>query len=321
MSIVFIDESENILTIYKSFLSKLNKRSFIIGLALLLIAIVAEIGLTIYLPNSRKPIYDALSEHSQSGFYLGLQLLFVVHVFLLMSQSLKTWLGQRLSFIARDALMHTTLDTWIEKGSAEELTVPGSRLVDDVRVATETSIVVGSEVLISSCISVGLVLSMWGNTKLLIAAMLYSLISVGLAAAFRKPLVSRRYAHLDMEGENRNLLTQKALGQELQTSHLKTAWMSLRTAYRRYIRMSQYYRLFSAVQNSLTIIVPFLILAGEYFSGSLSLGDVMQQTLAFDLLVLNASILVTLYPQITDAQTAILRVKELYDHVHRKDAK
>lgn len=302
------------MTIYQAFWLKLDKVAALKASIFFFIVIAIEIAGTVYLPYTRKPIFDSLEKYNYAAFISSLLLMFYTYLTLNGAQGFKTWLGQRMSFIFRDALMKTIKKRWIKNGAQTKVSTPCSRLNDDVRTSTEIAVIVFTELFISMMIVLGLIVGMLGQPFLLGSALAYSAISIGLAVLFRRPIVSRRVALLNAEGTHRLALTKVSIGQGDYSS--KSRWIELRLAFGRHIAMLRNYKLFSAAQTAVMLSVPFLLLVPDYFKHLITLGDVMQGVLSFDLLVLNAAIWVTLYPQVTEAQAAMIRVRELFDDVH-----
>lgn len=283
------------------------------GLFLLFIVGV-EIVSTTYLPEARKPLYDALGVRSYSGFLDGLLLMLGVQAILLMSQSLKIWVGQKLSFNLRTSLKDIVFFDWWTKSNKTYVTSPESRIADDVRVATETAVSIGLELFISAAISLGIIAHMLDKPKLLISALVYSAISMGLAMLFKNPIANARYKHLEKEGVFRNSLTRLSLGHsDVNDRDINYSWGILRGVYHSYIAVTRNYKLFAALQNIFMVAVPFMMLASDYFNGHGTLGDITSGVLSFDLLVLNMGIWVILFPQYTDTIVAYKRVRELHD--------
>ncbi len=228
---------------------------------------------------------------------------------------MKLWTGQIVSFSIREALMKTIKKGWTKNDGYTNVSNPCTRLNDDTRVATEEALKVFVEIIISVSIVAGLLFTIWKWPVLFWTAIGYSAVSISLAMLFRTPLIRSKYDLLNKEGEHRIALTKISMQQGDYTS--KTKWELLRGAYRKYINVCRNYKLFNAVQSAAMYTIPFIIMAPDYFAGHITLGDVTQGTLTFDLLVLNATIWVQLYPQVTEAQTAFIRVHEFYKDVHK----
>lgn len=294
----------------KVFIRNLDYKKAMPYIIFLVVCVVSEIVATIMIPSSRKPVYDALEKTQVIAFYWGLGLYIGVYLWLSISQGLKTWLAHKVALFAREALMHSILPQWVARGAKADVTNPDSRLNDDIRVATDGLGAVSVELIISGSIVIGLMFQMMDQPFLLLAAMVYSGISVGLATFFNKSMVRTRYNNLNAEGEHRTALTKLSIGHD--DTGRSDMWEAIKDTYTQYIAVLRNYKYFSALQTALMIGAPFLILAPSYFSHQITLGDMIKGITEFDLVVVNAAIWVQLYPQIMDIRTALLRVKEMY---------
>lgn len=191
----------------KVFIRNLEYKKAMPYIIFLVVCVVSEIVATIMIPGSRKPVYDALEKTQVIAFYWGLGLYIGVYLWLSISQGLKTWLAHKVALFAREALMHSILPQWVARGAKADVTNPDSRLNDDIRVATDGLGAVSVELIISGSIVIGLMFQMMDQPFLLLAAMVYSGISVGLATFFNKSMVRTRYNNLNAEGEHRTALT------------------------------------------------------------------------------------------------------------------
>lgn len=302
------------MTIVQDFKSRINLKTVLfIGLPLVLI-IFLEITTTSLIPYTRKLIIDSLSAFDWNWFLVAAGLGFMNSLTLIGAQGLKEWTSQKLSFVGREALMKTIKKRWINKNGHSALTNPCARLNDDCKTATELALKVTVEVIISFAIVCGLLFTVWKWPLLFWSAIAYSAVSIGLAMIFRKPMITKRYDLSNTEGQHRIALTKISMQQGDHTS--KVRWLNLKESYLSYIALCKNYKLFHAAQSAMMFTLPFLIMAPDFFAHKVSLGDIVQGTTTFDLLVLNATVWVTLYPAITEAQTAYIRVKELYNEVN-----
>ncbi len=307
------------MTIYKAFWDKLPKHKVVIGLIPLLLIIVLEIGTTSLIPYTRKTVVDSLVAYDYSAFVFFVALAFGNSLILSGAQALKEWTGNRLAFLGREALMKTIKKPWINRDGKTNLSNPCARLNDDTRLATEVALKVFVEVLISLVIVISLLFSIIKWPMLLGIAVVYSAVSILIAALFREPMTNKKYTLLDAEGAHRVSLTRISMQQGDYTS--KSRWEVLRIKYAEYIGIVRNYKLFHAIQTAAMYSIPFIVMAPEYFAKNATIGDIMQGTLTFDLLVLNATIWVVLYPQIIESRTAFLRVEEFYKEVTDENSK
>lgn len=304
------------MTIYKAFIERINGRTMLLAFVPLVLIIIAEIATTSLIPYTRKIVIDSLVDLDWNWFLWSAGIAFTNSLILIGAQGMKEWVAQKIAFLGREALMKTIKKTWINKGGHTAVTNPCARLNDDARLATELALKVFVEIFISAIIVISLLFTIFKWPMLFWTAIVYSGISISLAVLFRKPMINRKYILSDAEGRHRVALTKISIQQGDYTS--KVRWEELRVAYFKYIALCRNYKLFHAVQTAAMYSIPFFIMAPDLFAGKITLGDITQGTLTFDLLVLNATIWVTLFPGITEAQTAFIRLKEMYKDVHNE---
>ncbi len=295
------------MTIYKAFWHSLPKKTALIVLIPLLVIIGLEIATTSLIPWTRKTVMDSLIAYDWNAFLLFVGISFTNSLILSGAQALKEWSGNKVSFIARESLMNLVRLPWTGRGHKTKLSNPAARLNDDARLATELALKVGVEVFISVVIVISLLFSIIKWPLLLGIAILYSAVSIAIAILFRKPMTAKKYTLLDEEATHRQALTSN-----IDTS---SSWTLLIGKYHQYISIVRNYKMFHAFQTAAMYSIPFVVMAPSYFAKEITIGDVTQGTLTFDLLVINATIWVVLYPQIIESRAAFMRVKELYEEV------
>ncbi len=303
------------MNIYKAFWERTNGRQLAWQMLPLLIIIIIEIGTTSLIPYTRKLVIDGLTDYNWIAFLWATSFTLTNSFLLVGAQGFKEWSGQLMSFSLRESLMKTVKKTWIQKKDGHtKVTNPCARLNDDAMLATTKAVKVIMEVIISVCIVLSLLYSIVKWPMLLVAAIIYSGLSILLATVFRKPMIDKNYVYSNAEGHHRIALTKISIQQGDFTSGVR--WEELRDAFKKYIAICRNYRLFNAIQSAIMFTLPFWILAPSYFAQDITLGDVTQGVLTFDLLVINSTIWVQLYPEITAVQTAFIRVHEFYKDVH-----
>jgi ABC-type uncharacterized transport system fused permease/ATPase subunit len=295
--------------LYKRVLKSIGWRTLLVGVIPLMLVLVVEIITTSMIPYARKIVIDALTNKDWDWFLLASFIALGNMILLTGSQGMKDWLGQKVSFIVRNKMINLVGSDYRSSSSDIKSDNPWSRLNDDSRTATEGAIKVTVECLISFSIVVGLIFTIIKWPVLLIGAIIYSAIAICLALLFRRPMINKNYALRAAESDHRFMLTEYFMRQR---EHKDAGILTdLRLRYEAFIGISRNYKLFNALQSAIMYTVPFFIMAPGYFAGELTLGDIMQGTVTFDLLVINAAIWVQLYPQITEAQTAYIRLNEL----------
>lgn len=293
---------------WTEFKEQLDKSSALRWGLLLLGVLIAEVIATVAIPEFRKVLFDALELKQAGPFYSAIGMYACLALGLGAVQGIKTWLCHRTGLVFREAIVQAlSLKRRIKK-ITDHVATPCARINNDSFVATDMFIQVFSEVFISAAITVGLIYTMRDNPVLLAWALGYSVLTFGVALLFRKPLMTTKDVVLTAEGEHRKSLIVK-------DDYAESMWRfsKVKEAYLSYVKTLRNYTLYSRVQNGLAGIVPYLILAPLFLSGKFSLGDMMSQVAQFDLLVINLTIMVSLYSQVIEAQVSWVRIKELWN--------
>lgn len=299
---------------YKDIWQAIPRKAFWLGLSVLAVLLIAEIAGTALIPTTRKLVIDSLMAYNWNFFVIAVGMSLGNSLVLSGAQSLKLWSTYRVAFIIREAATKFLLFKWAKVGWHSNISTPAGRINDDIRLATEQLLGTSVEVVISVVIVLSLLVSILKWPFLAAAAVVYSVASISIAGLFKSKMISIKDDLLSAEAAQRQVLTRLT---PFQTDlNLDGLWFALKHQYRRCIDINRNYRMFNAIQSAIMYSLPFMIMAPGYFAHHYTLGEVTQGTLTFDLLVLNSTIWVQLYPQIIEAQTSLKRVKEMYQDVN-----
>lgn len=304
------------MNILRDIWNNIDRKQIVTISVILIFILIAEIALTALVPAWRKFFYNQLELKSLSGFQWGIFYLVLLHGFLSSAQGVKTWVGQKLSLYFRSSISDILERKWIKEGDRDRVDFADQRIAEDCKLATDLTIKVFIEVIISSAIVITLVLGSLGQPLLLLASVLYTSGVVALALLFRKPLIAREIDMQKAEAGYRFDLAKLVMRKDAGVN-LNNSFSYVRIAYSSFIELTMRYALFNKIQGGIMSIVPFLILVPSYFSGEIALGSVMAGVALFDLIVMNATILVLLYPEVTKAQASWYRVREFYEDLER----
>lgn len=294
-------------------ISRIDKKKFILLLSFLFLVVAAEIVLTTIIPLWRNYFYDIL-ENKQAELFVHSLLYFAgMMVGLGAAQGLKVWAGQLVSFEVRKAATKLLFKPWV-KGSRRVANYTQA-MTEALRNATELYLEISVEVIISGAIVVSLVLLNWRDPSLLLAAAMYTIGMTVVAAFFNKPMVSSDIEWQSREGEFRETLSYLYSGENCFSFKERLELLTL--AYYKYIRVVMYFTLFSRVKAALGSLVPYLILSYPFFAGEISLGQFMKGVGSFELIVINSTILLVLYPKLTKAKASYQISKAFYQEVKR----
>jgi putative ATP-binding cassette transporter len=295
----------------KAIWTKVDKKSIAFWGTALGLALATEIVLTCLIPMWKEMFGDMLAKKDLVGFQHSLGYYFILTFGFGVAQGLKTWLARKLAFIIRTAGSKILLKSWIQ--SKKKLKNYSQPMTDSMQIWTELSLANFVEIAISASIIVGLVIANLNSHLILIAALVYTLILSAAAMFFNKPLITSDMHRQEAEGIYRESISAIAHDQGDFTSKLK--FKNLYFIYGRYIAIQMYFTLFSRVKGALGMLVPYIVLAPLYFSGDMSLGGYMAGAATFELIVLNSTILLEIYPQYTKMKAGYKISKEFYDEV------
>lgn len=294
--------------------NRLNKKSFYLWIGLLGLLLGAEILATVLIPVWRNFFFDGIEQKSYEVFHSGLIYFAILMAVFIISQGFKWFAAQRLSLVLREALVNLLYDKW--KNVESKVDYPDQRIQEDSRVLTEKSLEVIIEVVISALIIVGLVLQMWGSWLLLGLSAGYTLLITLAALFFHRPMVNTDKCLQRKEAGFRLELVKKSLGQG--SVNFKKTFESVKASYKRYTNVMLGFTLFSRAKSNFMNLVPFLVLVPMYFAGDIGFGKIMEGVSQFDLMVINATILIILYPRVTRALAGWERIKEFYEELNEK---
>ena len=290
---------------------RLNKFKFFTLVTTLLVILVAEIVLTCLIPAWRKEFFNILEAKQEHLFAGSLTFFMFLMLSLGAATGLKVWVGQLVSFAVREVGARLLLKTWA-KGPrvADNYT---QAMTDSLRAATELYLTIGVEVIISLAIVITLMASNMHNTVIIVSSIIYTIIVSVVAALFNKPLINTDLKLQSSSGKYREALGDIANGNGDFSSKAKFKVFVI--DYYNYIRTVMYFVLFSRVKGSLAVLVPYLLLSTAYFNGTLSLGDFMAGVATFELIVVNSTILLQMYPQLTTARASWALVIKFYKEI------
>jgi ABC-type uncharacterized transport system fused permease/ATPase subunit len=276
--------------------------------ALLLLIIIAEIASTSYIPEFRKIFYGALEVKSKADIAYAVFVFIVVSSILTASQSLKRFVAATISLNLRGQLTKRLTKFWQPHKTLENTS---QRINEDTKLATELALKVLIEMVISGAIVIVLVIESRGDKILLAAALAYTVVVSIFAKFFKPKLINTEIALQRAEATHRHNLSEAIVKDN--RGKLAATLQDFREVANKYtsnLRVLLGYSTFSAAQNNFSILAPWLILIPMYLLGSISLGELMSKVSKFELIVINSTILITLYPEMTKAQASWIRIKE-----------
>lgn len=292
-----------------------NNKLVLLGLFLLL---ALEIGLTALIPTWRSYFYGLVEAKHITLVATGCWLFVGLISGLVIVQSLKTWLRAIIGLNLRAIITDILLTKWssVPCTARKTLNFPDQRINEDAKICTIQSVNICTECIISGFIVISLIFTV--SHSLLLWALLYTSLVLGLSVIFHNPMVKADINLQVAEAAQRFELTQMVIDNEYDKTKnwydsLQHKYTAIAKQYRHYMALLLGYNCFNGIQNGLTMLIPFIILVPLYFNNTINFGDVMGGVAAFELIVINATILLNLYPQLISMSASWKRVTDFYN--------
>lgn len=288
---------------------RIPQTRFIAWSVALVVIIGIEIFLTVVIPEWRNLFYNVLETKAQSEFVSSLVLFGLLMGGMGVVQGIKVWAGQKISFMVREAQTKYMFRKWVHG----DRTAPHytQAMTEAVRNSTEIYLEILVEIVISLAIVIALIIANLHNPLILATSIIYTATVSIVAMLFNKPLISKDMQWQRSEGLFRENLTNIANG--VNDHSYSDKWKSVSESYAKYITTLMNYTLFTRMKGSLSTLIPYIILAAPYFAGTITLGGFMAGVATFELIVVNATIVMMLYPKLTKARASKVIIKEFTD--------
>jgi ABC-type uncharacterized transport system fused permease/ATPase subunit len=299
------------MTMLRAVYDKVHKPTLWKVSAFLLFILIAEIALTCLIPTWRDYFYKVLQQFNRGEFWPALWWGLALMTGLGAVQGVKTWARQKFSFTIRKAASKVFLKKWVySKRTNPNYSIA---LTDTIKNSTDLLFDVACEIFISFAIVVVLIANSWHQPEIIISALVYTLAVSGLAYLFNTPLIKSDAELQKTEGAYRTAIGD--IANDRGDFSAKEKWEALSRAFSYYINVLMGFTLFSRVKGSLATLVPYVLLFDAYFDKQIDLGGFMAGVSSFELIVINTTILVVVYPQITKAIASYKIAKEFYNEI------
>lgn len=269
-----------------------------IWLVLLVIIILGEALLTGVLPVTRSEMYAELAKASPL-IYLTAGYAFANILLLEVAQSVKTYVVLRAALKSREQRTHPKIQPeTLAELHKREITAYPQRIQEDIKLSYVNRFTATTEYAISGLILVYLIYINWEYTTLIGAALVYAAVSIGVAYLFNPRLMGAEINVQATETDFRTRLCMLSFN-DAQTASIKAGKIRLG------------YALFTKVQVAILGILPFVVLTPALVAGTINFQEIMAQASIFGLIVVNAAILVSIFPVLIQGRASEHRAKEL----------
>lgn len=261
-------------------------------LVLLISEIVLEIVVTALFPLSRGYFFNQLAGYT-AYIWIGIGLMYLNSLGFDLLQSVKGY------FVNRVMLNKRSLKTFsLFNIDFNTVTNTAQRIQEDIKLMYLNSITAKTEYVISGGILVCILLANLHQPLLLLSASIYAIVSIGIAFLFKPKMIHAEKIVQNSEADFRTTLRIDSF-YDTQSANIEAA------------KIRRNYSIFSKVQNSLVLVLPYIILLPLYIAKTITMGDLVGAATTFGLIVVNADILISMFPIYTIAKASEERVNEL----------
>ncbi|WP_204341468.1 ABC transporter ATP-binding protein/permease [Rhizobium ruizarguesonis] len=293
--------------------SEVRGKVLFLATVLILVILVTSYGQVI-LNEWNAPFYDSLERRDLGEFFHQLEIFAMIAGALLLLNVLQAWLNQMTALYMREGLSRDLVDQWLKRKRALRLASsgligvnPDQRLHEDSRNLAEstTGLVLGllqSTILLVSFIGVlwelssGFIFRISGHSFSIPGYMVWAAIFYAASASVLSQVVGRKLVKLNADrfskeaelrftlmhaNENMPAIT-VARGEENERRRINTDISSVLRVVKRLAMANTNLTWVSAGYGWLVIVIPIIVAAPAYFSGGLTLGQLMMSVGAFN---------------------------------------
>ncbi|RFB87590.1 glycosyl transferase family 1 [Rhizobium leguminosarum bv. trifolii] len=293
--------------------SQVRGKVLFLATVLILVILATSYGQVI-LNKWNAPFYDSLERRDLGEFFHQLEIFAMIAGTLLLLNVLQAWLNQMTALYMREGLSRDLVDQWLKRKRALRLASsgligvnPDQRLHEDSRNLAEstTGLVLGllqSTILLVSFIGVlwelssGFIFHISGHSFSIPGYMVWAAIFYAASASVLSQVVGRKLVKLNADrfskeaelrftlmhaNENMPAIT-VARGEENERRRINTDISSVLRVVKRLAMANTNLTWVSAGYGWLVIVIPIIVAAPAYFSGGLTLGQLMMSVGAFN---------------------------------------
>lgn len=282
-------------------MTKINNKLL---LSILAAIVVGEAITTGLLPFARGHLFSLLTLKT-GPILLALVFYFLNYFTIDFFQSVKGYVVLKTALYYRNIRTH---DVFLSLKKVDAKHLPSNspqRIQEDIKLSYVQRITVWTEYGISSLILVQLLILNCKEIALIIFALGYAIVSILIAIKFNPRLTRAEIGVQQAEANYRTGLAASILDITGQTMANKASLAS------KWIQTE--YLLFTKLQLGLVAVLPYAFLLPKLLNGTMDLGQLVQHQASFALIVVNAAVLIQLYPILIQGKASEHRVKEVTD--------
>lgn len=309
---------------------RLRRRAWIL-LAIVLLLSLSVTGINVAFSYISNYFTTALVKKNQDSAYLFVAVYFCGFLvgipIVAMYGYVKDYLGMRW----REWMTGEFLGNYFQNRSYYEIEAegkidnPDQRIMEDIRSFTKTSLLFLLILLGSLMDLVSFSGILWSKSALLVAVVLgYSVLGTGLTALIGRRLVRLNFNQLRYEADFRYSLVHVRdntesiafyQGEKPEVDQISSRFQNVLKNFSLLIGWQRNLSFFTTAYSYLPVVLPFLILFPQYFSGKIEYGDMVQANFAFTQVYAALSLIVAQIEPITNFAAGVQRLSTFADAV------
>jgi ABC-type long-subunit fatty acid transport system fused permease/ATPase subunit len=319
---------KNLLSIVSPFFYGDDKKYARWGGVLLLIYSQITTAYGYFFIQWNRRFYDALEAKNGTLFFreslvfAGLALTFV------MVSSSSRYFGQQYALRWRVWMTKNALSFWLNSSSRSAVEGSEQRIQEDLMRFTtifERFFLNSFNSLLLIIIFIPLLFSQTKGVQLggfslpwslLLAVTFYTVTGIYVAAKIANPLIQIEYDNQKLEAELRYKLVHARDGADVKVGLFHSLLSQIIANYHSMYNRQKYFNLWQASYDQLSILIPFALLASNYFAGILSLGALFQVKSTFSRIRNSMAYLLDHYAELTEMLAISRRLVEFYKNVN-----
>jgi ABC-type uncharacterized transport system fused permease/ATPase subunit len=259
----------------------------------LITIVILEALLTSVLPYSKGWFFGSLE--SKIAIYTMLLYMFMNIFSLDLVQSFKAYCVTHFALQKRSVKTCSILE---KTSSFKQVDNIPQRIQEDIKLMYQNRYTVHMEYWISGLILMVIILTNIHQYWLIGCALLYASISILIAYLFNGRMIRSEKNVQRREADFRKNTTNSCLYKAVQSCLVVN-------------RVKLEYTLFTKLQNAIVLVLPYIMLLPTFIAGNMTLGDIVKVATMFQLIVINADIMISQFPILIIGKACKERVEEL----------
>jgi ABC-type long-subunit fatty acid transport system fused permease/ATPase subunit len=285
------------------------------------------VGFSYYYAWWNKKFFDILANRDFDVFFHECILFCLVSIFWALDLSSLFYYGQQYALNWRIWMTNKALNVWAYSSKRANLEGADQRIQEDLMrftVIVERFFLEGFNAIITILVFTPILFKVTNNLSIgsipvsiviLLSVIIYTGVGMYVGIKMTTPLIKLEYDSQKYEAAFRYNLVHAKDGKNISSiSFLRLLSPIFKTYKAKYNKQRQF-NLWLKIYNQFSFFIPFIILAPSYFSGSSTIGTLMEIRIIFAAIRSSMAYLLDHYTEFTELQAIAKRLFEFYNHL------